>query len=73
MAIVNGIIFAKYSDYIIKNISNLFALLFFFLLTMNVLLAFEEVHDGGIMRDIGYIINAIIVFCTNFFLKKSKA
>ena len=73
MAIINGIILAKYSDYIIKNISNIFALIFFFSLAMNVLSAFEEVHDGGIMRDIGFIINAMIVFVTGLLLKNKKA
>ena len=41
--------------------------------SMTVLISFEEVHDGGIMRDINFLINAVIVFYTNFFLKKSKA
>jgi hypothetical protein len=57
----------------IKNISNILALVFYFSIAMTVLISFEEVHDGGIMRDINYLINAVIVFYTNFFLKKSKA
>lgn len=73
MAIVNGFFLARYSDYMIKNISNILALVFFFSIATTVLISFEEVHDGGIMRDISYIINAVIVFYTNFFLKKSKA
>lgn len=68
-ALLNGIMFGAYYNYMMKNISNLFALYCLARIFLSALFSIEEIHDGGALRIGCMLVYMVIVALTNNFLK----
>ena len=72
MSIINPIVISLLFKTLLKNISNIFAILFLSNLLMATVFGFEEVHDGGIQRCISYSIIIIFVKLSSYFVPHIK-
>ncbi len=59
LAFINGWFLMFYYNFLLKHMNNIIAIILFIPLILSALLAFEEIHDGGLLR-MGY--NIIMMF-----------
>ena len=71
-AILGGFFMSVYNNFLLRNITNPIAIMYYMLFLMAALSAFEETHDGGIGRLLSFIPIAILVKVTSFFLAHKK-
>ena len=64
-AILNGVIFGIYNNFMMRNITNVFAMYCLARLFMSALFSIEEIHDGGGLRIGMMLVYMIIVVITN--------
>lgn len=72
LAFFNGFLMIKYFNFLIKNITNLFALILIVGQLFSTLEGFEEIHDGGFLRAGLALVYMIIIYFTNPFFKKRE-
>lgn len=74
VCILNAFVFSKVLLFCISYQRNLFSLVLILMILMNTLGSFEETHDGGVSRDITYIMYVFLVYSTSKFfgIKREK-
>ena len=71
-AILIGYFMSLYNNFMLRNITNPLAIMYYMLFLVAAMSAFEETHDGGIGRLLSFIPIAILVKATSFFLARKK-
>ena len=71
-AILIGYFMSLYNNFLLRNITNPLAIMYYMLFLVAAMSAFEETHDGGIGRLLSFIPIAILVKATSFFLARKK-
>ena len=71
-AILVGFFISVYNNFLLKNITNPLSIMYYMLLLVAAMSAFEETHDGGIGRLLSYIPIVILIKVTSFFLAHKK-
>lgn len=71
-AILGGFFISAYNNFLLRNIKNPLALLFYMLFLVMAMSAFEETHDGGIGRLVSFIPIAILVKVTSLIPARKK-
>ena len=71
-AILVGYFMSIYNNFLLRNIANPLAIMYYMLFLVAAMSAFEETHDGGIGRLLSFIPIVIFVKMTSFFLALKK-
>lgn len=71
-AILGGFFMSAYNNFLLRNIKNPLAILFYMSFLVMALAAFEETHDGGIGRLVSLIQITILVKITSLILMHKK-
>ena len=72
MSIINPIVISLLFKTLLKNITNIFAIIFLSNLLMATVFGFEEIHDGGIQRCISFTLIMIFVKISSYFIPHIK-
>lgn len=60
--VINAFVISRLLKYGIKNIDNPLAVMLIVMVLMNAVNAFEEVHDGGIIQNVNYLLMLLLVY-----------
>ena len=71
-AVLTGYFMSIYNNFLLRNIANPLAVMFYMLFLMAAMSAFEETPDGGIGRLLSFIPIVILVKVTSFFIVRNK-